>query len=294
VYEASVISEAFWLREFGALHSPAHDMIRLSEVITSERFGPVNPKYRGFAEHIHKCALHFVEIIVQQLDYTNNSNSQDDLKRIPNYLSPLCDLRSALNGMLGFPDIIMKELFGPIEDGYRSSAEKLHASSVSMLHTTSDMIALAHLETGSLDLDERRVDVAKAVQDALRITKPTASQRGVTLTSVLSTTNLPNLYCDQRCLPQMLVNLLSSAAKFDRAGDLVEVGTDLSDGFSIVIRDTGWGIQIDNLRLQVTKGLIERHGGNLSIMSPPNDGITVRLSFPSERILQESDGSATT
>ena len=71
------------------------------------------------------------------------------------------------------------------------------------------------------------------------MTLPQATQRGVTLTWVSSTTNLPNLYCDQGCLRKMLVNILSSGAKFDRAGGLVEVGTDLSDGFSIVIRDTG-------------------------------------------------------
>ena len=46
---------------------------------------------------------------------------------------------------------------------------------------------------------------------------------------------------------------------------------------------------MDNLRLLVTKRLMERHGGNFSIMGPPNGGITVRLSFPPERILPESN-----
>jgi len=90
----------------------------------------------------------------------------------------------------------------------------------------------------------------------------------------------------------MLVNLLSSAAKFGRAGHLVEIGTDLSDGFSFVIRDTGWGIQMDDLRLLVTKGLIERHGGNFSMVSTSNDGSTVRLSFPLERILRDASSTA--
>ena len=125
------------------------------------------------------------------------------------------------------------------------------------------------------------------------MTLPQATQRGETLTGVSNATNLPNLCCDQGRLRQMLVNLLSSAAKFDTAGNLVEVGIDLSGGFSIVIRDTGWGIQMDNLRLLVTKGLIERHGGNFSITSSSHGGTTVRLSFPPERMLQESNGSAT-
>ena len=283
-----MISEAFWLRELGALRSPVNDIIRLSEMITSERLGPVDPKYRESSDYVHKCALLFLEIIIQRVDDASNSDSKNDLGRIPNDLSALYDLRSALNGMLGFSEIIMKELFGPIEDGYRSYVEKLHASGVFLLETTSDMLDLAHLETGNLDLDERRVDVAKAVQEALRITMPTAARRGVTLTGVSSTANLPNLYCDQGRVRQMLVNLLSSAAKFDRTGGLVEVGTDLSDGFSFVIRETGWGIQMDNLRLLVTKGLIERHGGNFSMVSMSNSGNTVRLSFPPERTLRDA------
>ena len=53
-----------------------------------------------------------------------------------------------------------------------------------------------------------------------------------------------------------------------------------------VTGDNGQGIQMDNLRLLVTKGLIERHGGNFSITSPPNGGIMERLSFPAEGYCQ--------
>jgi signal transduction histidine kinase len=286
-----VINAAFGLRELGALRSPANDIIRLSEVIMSERFGPVDPKYREYAEDIHKCAVYLMGLIIQRVDTANSKNGKNDLERKPGETLALHDLRSALNGIIGFSEIIAKELFGPIENGYPAYAKSIHASGMCLLDTTSDMLDLARLETGNMVLDERRVDVARAVQEALRVTMPQATERGVTLTWVSSTTNLPNLYCDSGYLRQMLVNLLSSGAKFDRAGGLVEVGTDLSDGFSIVTRDTGWGIQMDNLRLLVTKGLIERHGGNFSIMGPPNGGITVHLSFPPERILPESNPS---
>jgi hypothetical protein len=87
-YEASVISEAFWLSEVGALRSSANDMIRLSEVITSERFGPVGSKYREFADDIHKCALYFVEIIIHQIHDASN-NSKNDLYRRLMHDSPV-------------------------------------------------------------------------------------------------------------------------------------------------------------------------------------------------------------
>jgi K+-sensing histidine kinase KdpD len=285
-----VISAAFWLSESGALRSPANDIIRLSEVITSERFGSVEPKYREYAECVHKSAVHLIEVINERVDPANTKNRENDLEQVPaETIALVYELRSILNAIIGFSEIFVKQVFGPVDVQYLTYAENIHASGICLLDMTSDMLTLARLETGNIALDERGVDVARAVQEALRVTIPQATERGVTLTWVSNTADLPKILCDQGCLRQMLVNLLSSAAKFDWAGRLVEVGTDLSDGFSIVIRDTGWGILMDSLRLLVTKGLIERHGGDFSIMSSTNDGIMARLAFPPEHIVQESN-----
>jgi hypothetical protein len=78
----------------------------------------------------------------------------------------------------------------------------------------------------------------------------------------------------------------AQSAKFDKAGRIVEVRTDLSDGLAIVISDTGWGILMDTLKLILTKSLIKRHRGNLSIVGTSNNGVAVRLLFPLERIVQ--------
>jgi two-component system, cell cycle sensor histidine kinase PleC len=132
----------------------------------------------------------------------------------------LHDLRSALNRIIGFSHIIVEQGFRLVDVQYLTYAENIHASGMCLADMTDDMLTLARLETGNIVLDERGVDVARAVQEALRVTMPLAKERGVTLTWVSNAADLPNIFCDQGCLRQILVNLLSSAAKFDRAGRL--------------------------------------------------------------------------
>jgi signal transduction histidine kinase len=167
----------------------------------------------------------------------------------------------------------MRELFGQIDDRYRTYVEDIHASGMLLLDMINDLLDIARLETGEMELDEGSVDIEKAVQEGSPGSGAACHAASGDLTWVPSAAELPDICCDRRTLRQMLLNMLSSAAKFDKPGRMVEVGTDLWDGLAIVINDTGWGVVTDALRLILTKSLIERHGGNLSIVSTPNDGI---------------------
>ena len=106
----------------------------------------------------------------------------------------------------------------------------------------------------------------------------------------------------------MLLNILSNAIKFTDAGGSVEVRAELGDGLALIVKDSGIGIEPEDigrvltpfeqvastyarghdgagLGLPLTKALIERHGGGLSLYSAPGIGTAVRLSFPAERVL---------
>jgi signal transduction histidine kinase len=107
----------------------------------------------------------------------------------------------------------------------------------------------------------------------------------------------------------MLLNILSNAVKFTGPGGLVEITAELKDGLQLVVKDTGVGISPDDiarimtpfgqifsvysrshqgtgLGLTLTKALIERHGGRLSLTSALGVGTTVRLAFPAERVVR--------
>ena len=120
--------------------------------------------------------------------------------------------------------------------------------------------------------------------------------------------SLPPLYCDLVRLRQMLLNILSNAVKFTEPGGLIEIKAELANGLELTVRDTGVGIKPEDiariltpfgqvasvysrnhqgtgLGLTLTKALVERHGGRLSLHSVPGVGTTVRLSFPVERVV---------
>ena len=144
--------------------------------------------------------------------------------------------------------------------------------------TASIMIDLAQFEARYLELNEESVDVEEVVQEALRITMPEVATRRITLTSVQSTTKLPDLYCDRERLRNVLVKILSEAPR-------IEISTEIADSLDIIIKEfSSRRADINSAALTWARVLMERHGGHCSIESTPNFDITVRLSFPPERI----------
>src|ERR1041385_3493699 len=106
----------------------------------------------------------------------------------------------------------------------------------------------------------------------------------------------------------MLLNILSNAIKFTGPGGSIEITAELGDGMQLTVRDTGVGIKPEDiarimtpfgqvasvysrnhqgagLGLTLTRALVERHGGRLSLESAHGVGTTVRLWFPAERVV---------
>jgi signal transduction histidine kinase len=126
---------------------------------------------------------------------------------------------------------------------------------------------------------------------------------------------LPYLYGDKRRIQQAVINVLSNAVKFTKAGGHVKIGAALDESVGLVlsVSDTGIGMapdeiivalepfrQLDSrlsrryegtgLGLPLTKHLIELHGGALRIDSTPDVGTCVSLSFPPERVIWTGQG----
>jgi signal transduction histidine kinase len=218
------------------------------------------------------------------------------------------ELRTPLNAIIGFSELMIRSVFGTIENPqYREYLEDIHQSGCHLLGIINDILDFSKAEAGKLDLRESEVDVDQVVVAIVRVIGARARDAGLELNDRISA-GLPHLWCDERKLKQMLLNLLSNAVKFTPAGGKIDVeARSGSDGLTVVVRDTGIGIaasdldrvlrpfvQADNelsrrhegtgLGLTLVNSMVRMHGGSLRLESEIGCGTTAILTFPPERI----------
>ena len=222
------------------------------------------------------------------------------------------ELRTPLNAIIGFSDLMKSQALGPLGNGtYVEYAADINFSGNHLLEIISDILDVVRHESGKMELREDAVEVEAVISEALRLVAPQAEQGRLELVWQAPEPALPALYCDHVRVRQMLLNILSNAVKFTGPGGLVEITAELKDGLQLVVKDSGVGIGPDDiarimtpfgqilsvysrshqgtgLGLTLTKALVERHGGRLSLTSTVGVGTTVRLSFPAERVVRPS------
>lgn len=226
------------------------------------------------------------------------------------------ELRTPLNAIIGFAEIIRGELYGPAGvDRYVEYAGDIHDSGQHLLSIINDILDMAKIEAGRMELREGWLQPSDAIASALRIVTEQARLGGLRLL-VESDAAMPRLLADERALRQMLLNLLSNAIKFTPSGGRVSLGVQLhrTGEIRFTVADTGIGMspaeveralhpfgQVDNelsrrhngtgLGLTLVKALVELHGGNLGINSTKGEGTQVTLAFPQHRTRAAMPGS---
>ncbi len=222
------------------------------------------------------------------------------------------ELRTPLNAILGFSEVISDELFGPIGNRrYAEYARDIYRSGSHLLDLVNDILDIAKLEAGKVELHETAIVLPDMIAQCLTLLRDRARAAGVTLALELPE-KLPVLVADERTLKQILLNLLTNAVKFTGEGGRVTVSAALApDGLSLSVSDTGIGMSKDDitialsafgqvhsrvtrrhqgtgLGLPISRSLAQLHGGDLSIQSAPGVGTTVRVHFPASRLASKA------
>jgi len=234
----------------------------------------------------------------------SNAHKSDFLARISH------EVRTPLNAIIGFSQVMMSESFGPIgNERYRQYAQDIHASGEHVVSLVNDLLDLSKIAAGRLDLSFGSVDVNAVVAGSVAMIQPQANAGRVIVRSQLAA-QLPAVVADERSLRQIMLNLLSNAARYTEAGGQVVASTSLSDRGEVVIRvsDTGVGMAEEEVRramepfrqisgprsgggtglgLPLTKALVEANRAAFSIRSEPRKGTLVEVVFPSTRVLAE-------
>lgn len=218
------------------------------------------------------------------------------------------ELRTPMNAILGFSELIKTKAFGDQIDKYSEYAEIIYQSGEHLLQLINDMIDLAKIEGGKLTLREEAFPVARLISEVVDDHKARAASGELELNMALAP-NLPQIDADQRAVRNILVNLLSNALKFTPPGGRVMVSAQIArDGrLEIDVADTGIGIapedqlqvferfgrgrhdvtisdQGTGLGLAVVKGFVEAHDGEVVLESEPGVGTRVSIYLPAERL----------
>ncbi len=215
------------------------------------------------------------------------------------------ELRTPLNAILGFSEIIAQECFGPVgTPRYREYAGDIHSSGAHLLSLINDLLDIAKIEAGRMEITPHPLDAPQLFDVALKLIGSKAREKDQTLTIDVES-SAPPLYADERALKQILINLVSNAVKFTPEGGRIEVvASSARDGsFQILVKDNGPGIprekldkiftpfsQVDNrydrqqggtgLGLALVRGLAELHGGRAWLESEFGRGCSVFVNLP--------------
>jgi two-component system sensor histidine kinase ChiS len=216
------------------------------------------------------------------------------------------ELRTPLNAIIGFSDILYHQYFGPPGAGkYREYAGDINSSAVHLLDLVNDVLDISAIEAGKTALVAETVDVGKLVDESVHTVRERASEGKIALVVDL-TDGLPSLTADRRAIKQVLLNLLSNAAKFTPEGGEIRISARVADDYLVLaVSDTGIGIEparlphIVNpftsdsrnpytsdrgwgLGLSISKSLVDLHEGLFEIESEIDMGTTVTVSLPLE------------
>lgn len=213
-------------------------------------------------------------------------------------------LRTPLNALVGFAEILNNAYFGPLNPRQAEYAAGILESGRTLANLISDILDLATIEAGYMTLDRRQVDVAAMLGDVMELAQDWVRKERLRL--VLDCPqDIGTFEADERRLKQVLFNLMGNAVKFTPAGGTITLSATRQPGALVLaVADSGIGIpKTDQKRifglfergeraggrdagaglgLSLVERFVELHGGRVEIDSRVGEGTTVRCFLPTE------------
>ncbi len=219
------------------------------------------------------------------------------------------ELRTPLNAIIGFAESMQLGIFGDINNTrYASYIDDIQTSARHLLGIINDVLDLSRIEKGRLELYEETVSVRELSLEVLRLLQQTTNERDLQIHASLFLRYAEDtIWVDKRMVRQVLLNILSNAAKFTKDGGQITLdGKTSADGLDFVISDNGIGIEPGELGrvfepfqqagnslsrtnegaglgLALSRRLMQLHGGDLNLESRVNEGTSVTVHIPKYR-----------
>ncbi|HWM82323.1 MAG TPA: histidine kinase dimerization/phospho-acceptor domain-containing protein [Pseudolabrys sp.] len=222
------------------------------------------------------------------------------------------EIRSPLNAIIGFSDMMIDERFGPVgNERYRDYLKDIRAAGTHLIALLDDLLDLSKIESGQFDLTFAALSLNDLAQQSVAAMQPQANHARIIIRTALAEA-LPPIVADARSMRQIILNLLSNSVALTGAGGQIIVSTTLTDAGEVAlrVRDTGvglseqdlattldpfhdmttrprWGDTGTGLGLPITRALAQANRAVFRISSAVDSGTLVEIAFPASRQLAQ-------
>ncbi|HBM90473.1 MAG TPA: hypothetical protein DD400_01135 [Rhodospirillaceae bacterium] len=220
-------------------------------------------------------------------------------------------LRTPLNTITGFAEILAEQYFGTLNERQREYTTTIRTESEKLSRLINDVLDLATIEAGRMVLDRRAVNVAQLLNDAKEMTAEWARQQSLDIL-IDCPSDIGMFEVDENRMKQALFNLIGNAIKYTPPGGKIGLAAWKQDIWIVLsVLDTGVGIPQDDqervfgkfeksnahlrqggagLGLSLVKSFVELHGGRVEIFSDEKDGTRISCFLPQKPLEEKETG----
>jgi signal transduction histidine kinase len=213
------------------------------------------------------------------------------------------ELRTPLNAIIGFSEVLIERMFGELNARQGDYLQDILDSGRHLLELINDILDIAKVEAGRMELLVERFRLADVLDDSLTMIRERAARRGIELELDVDPV-IDVVEADERKIKEIVLNLLSNAVKFTADGGRIAVSArQIDDMAQVAVSDTGIGIAPDDLGkvfeefqqvgsiltkkqegtglgLTLAKNFVELHGGRIWVESQVSVGTTFTFTLP--------------
>jgi signal transduction histidine kinase len=249
----------------------------------------VAPDSGGLAEAIAAQASAHLEVLRLNEELQKRAAELLELDRLKSgFLANMShELRTPLNSILGFADVIIEGLDGPLTPNMSTDLRLIQKNGQHLLHLINDVLDMAKISAGRMNLNPEKLLVYDVVEEVVSITSTLASEKNLALFIEPESDMQLEIVADRTRLRQVMINLINNAIKFTEKGKIAILITKKDTGQALIrVKDTGIGIppekletifqeftQVDTsstrkaggtgLGLPISRKLVSMHGGSL-------------------------------